>query len=243
MNTSIYKNLINCSLLYYILSIDNPNDRFPQTVKTDALKRYNDILHHYINNGRYVMIVEHNLKDPRQFTIVKDCLYPEDTILEGAKLVFESPEEFNRVFPQFSALPPVHIPTNMEQDPVTGELRPKHIDPYRIIDHHEDPGQLVLDMGSDIDIGAIWISFATEDNIVSIATSTTKQFLNGKRFHYIAHLINKKHGKDGHYNLVTDGQDTELIKARYIAIVTKDRIENVAVTKARVIENNNTLKL
>jgi len=217
------------------LSIDNPNDLFPQDLKTDALKRYNDILHYYINNGRYVMIVEHNLKDPHKFTIIKDCLYPKDTILEGTKLVFESPEEFNRVFPQFSAPPPVHIPTNMEQDPITGELRPKHQDPYHIIGHHEDLGQLVLDMGDDIDIGAIWISFASKDNPVSIAVSTTKMFTKGKRFNLIPHLINKKHDDNGHYNLADDRQDNKLVKAHYIAIITKDRIDNVTVTKARVI--------
>ena len=208
------------------------NDYFTNDKIREILQGYNDALHLLVSQGKYIMIVEHDLKDPRKFTIVKDNLY-NDNKLEGAKLVFENEDEFKRVFPEFYRLPPVHIPTNMEQDPSTGELRAKHQDPYPIGNVHQYAGKIVLDMGSDIDIGAIWIQFATNDNPLSIAVSSEEQYNNGMKFGYIQHIINREHIHEESYNLAK--KENELVRARYIAVITQDRIDNVNVTKAKVI--------
>ena len=147
--------------------------------------------------------------------------------------MFENEDEFKRVFPEFYRLPPVHIPTNMEQDPDTGELRAIHKDPYPIADVQQSTGKLVLDMGSDIDIGAIWIQFSSNDNPISIAVSSEQQYNNGKKFGYIQHIINREHTQEESYNLAK--KENELVRARYIAVITQDRIDNVNVTKAKVI--------
>jgi len=197
------------------------------------MKGYNNVLHDLLKKGKYVMIVEHDLSDPRKFTIVKDNYY-QNNKLEGARLAFENQEEFNKYFPEFSAPPPVHIPTNMEQDPVTGDLRPAHQDPYYIQNAERQNGKVLLHLGRDVEIGAVWIRFATNDNRVSIAVSSEEQFNNGKKFAYIPHLINIEHIHEASYNLTK--KEDELIKARYIAIITNDRIDNVNVTKAKIIE-------
>lgn len=214
-----------------ILSI--ASDYFTIDKIREVLKGYNNILHNLLANGHFPLIITHNLKDPRKFSIVKDNIY-DNNKLEGASLVFETQDEFKRVFPEFFAPPPVHVPTNMEQDPETGELRAKHKDPYPISHVQALSGKIILDMGSDIDIGAVWIQFASNDNPISIAVSTEEQYNKGKKFGYISHLINKEHIHEESYNL--SKKEDELVRARYILIVTEDRIDNVNVTKAKVLE-------
>jgi hypothetical protein len=197
------------------------------------MKRYNDVLHDLLKHGHFPLIVTHNLKDPRKFTIVKDNLY-DNNKLEGASLVFETQDEFKRVFPEFFQPPPVHVPTGMEQDPETGELRAKHKDPYLISHVQQLPGKVKIDMGSDVDLGAIWIQFASNDNPVSIAVSTEEQYNKGKKFGYIQHLINKEHIHEESYNL--SEKEDELVRARHIVIITQDRIDDLKITKAKVVE-------
>jgi hypothetical protein len=210
------------------------SDYFTTDKIREVLQGYNDILHDLLKDGNFPLIITHNLKDPRKFTIVKDNMY-DNNKLEGASLVFETQDEFKRVFPEFFQPPPVHVPTNMEQDLETGELKPKHKDPYPIAHVQQLPGKLVLDMGSDIDIGALWIQFASNDKPISIAVSTEEEYNKGKKFGYIQHIINREHIHEESYNL--SKKEHEYVKARYILIMTEDRIDNVNVTRAKLVDN------
>lgn len=154
----------------------------------DARKRIlqyaNDVMHEELAKNNIVIVAIHNRTDPRKFTIVADSEY--DTKLEGVSLIFENPEDFKTVFPDFARPPPVVLAPNMEMDNKKGIAVPIHKDPYTISktfsfplpanpqtdssDNVKDddsanwavnknPASLLLDLGRDCEIGTLWVKW------------------------------------------------------------------------------------
>ena len=94
------------------------------------LRYANDVMHEELSKNSIVVIATHNRDDPRKFTIVADSEY--DRQLENVELVFSNPEDYKRIFPEFSAPPPVVLAPNMEMDHRLGVAVPIHRDPYKI---------------------------------------------------------------------------------------------------------------
>lgn len=101
----------------------------PETKKR-ILQYCNDVLHEELAKNSIVVVAVHNRADPRKFIVVADTEY--DRQLENVELVFNNPEDYKRIFPEFSAPPPVVLAPNMEMDRRLGVAVPIHKDPYKI---------------------------------------------------------------------------------------------------------------
>lgn len=101
----------------------------PETKKR-ILQYCNDVLHEELAKNSIVVVAVHNRADPRKFIVVADTEY--DRQLENVELVFNDPQDYKRIFPEFSAPPPVVLAPNMEMDRRLGVAVPIHRDPYKI---------------------------------------------------------------------------------------------------------------
>jgi hypothetical protein len=176
----------------------------------DARKRIlqyaNNVMHDELAKNNIVVVAIHNRSDPRKFTIVADSEY--DKQLEGVSLIFEHPEDFKTVFPDFARPPPVVLSPNMELNP-EGVAIPIHKDPYEImkvlsfplpdnpqIDAPENvldddvanwavdkvPASLLMDLGKDSEIGTLWVKWGdTKDKRqykFTVGVATEEQWSN-----------------------------------------------------------------
>jgi hypothetical protein len=151
----------------------------------NILKYSNDCLHEALANDEIVAVVTHNRQDPRKFTVICDSEY--DRKLEGVELIFNNVEDYKRVFPEFSAPPPVTLGPNMELDRKSGVAVPIHKDPYDIravysiplpdnprlygVENilndddnaywavNKNPATIVIDLAKDSDIGTLWVKW------------------------------------------------------------------------------------
>lgn len=211
----------------------------------DILKSYNNMLHYCLEQtGDIVLLVKHDLTDPRKFVIIKDNHYGSERGLEGKTLIFDNPDDFKTAFPEFSQPPPVHIPTNMKRNAKTGVIEGIHKDPYPIkefksYDSTDVNGlKLVVDMGREIEIGAVWIRFPFgKIERFSIAVAND---VENPAFRYIDTV------RDIQSKGLTDEYEPFNIEttARYILIIVYENPKltdidmmnnNIKVTKAKAI--------
>jgi len=153
----------------------------------DAKKRIlqyaNNVMHEELSKNNIVVVAIHNRADPRKFTIVADSEY--DKVLEGISLIFENPEDFKTVFPDFARPPPVVLSPNMELNS-EGVAVPIHKDPYTIVKVSSYPqpdnpqenspenvleddtsnwavnksaASLLIDLGKDCEVGTLWVKW------------------------------------------------------------------------------------
>jgi hypothetical protein len=140
----------------------------------EILKSYNDYLHFSTAEGRYPLIVEHDLTDPRMFTIVKDSMYA-DSKLEGVRLIFNDPDDYKTKFPEFFQLPPVYIPTNTKRNMETGKIEGIKKDPIDIEQLEQmDANKWVVVLSEVSEVGCIWLYSLLSDTTVTFYTSDDK---------------------------------------------------------------------
>lgn len=256
----------------------NISDIDSNEAKMKILRYTNDVMHEELANNNIVVVATHNRADPRKFTIVADSVY--DKALEGMSLTFENPDDFSKAFPEFARPPPVHLLPNMEMDNKKGIAVPIHKDPYEIrkvislplpanpeMDSpnnilnnditnwavNKTPASLLLDLGEDKELGAIWIKWNNENerqHRFTIAVATDQQFnetrAKGITMSEIPHLHEKWSTGNNidvePYNLTTNLD--ELVLARYVlircfgnTIDSWSTINNVKITKAIAIKS------
>lgn len=240
--------------------------------KKAIMQDYNNILHNALSKNEIVIMATHSRKDPRIFTIIADNDYGKK--LEGIDLIFNDPKDFTTIFPEYAAPPPTSgkLSPNTERDPATGKITGSHKDPYPIkryhsyppvtdpkhvpenVGDHSDPKKywslnkqgaaLILDLGTDVEVGTVWIAWNAGDKrrfkftvSVALAKQITKE---DKSFTMIPHLENKYSSGETDtlepYNL---SQDPSLLtKARYIMISVYG---NTGITNPDIAEINSVM--
>ena len=142
----------------------------PETRKR-TIQYCNDVLHEELSKNSIVVVAVHNRADPRKFIVVADTEY--DRQLENVELIFNNPEDYKRIFPEFSSPPPVVLAPNMEMDRRLGVAVPIHRDPYKIKSIIASPQPMnpkangisnVLNDNND----EYWSAKATEENPATV---------------------------------------------------------------------------
>jgi len=228
----------------------------------DLLQHLNNVAHEQLKNGETIFLATQCKEDPRKFTIVADGHY--DKKLEGVKVIFDNPEDFKTIFPEFS--------TTIPENPTPGG-NPTHVDPYKIQSVKTNPkieaeeynpnnilddnpttklahkGTLfvVLDMGKPVEVGAIWIQWNKGNERQAIftlgASDNIKNFamVPGFKKVYSSGETTEYEG----YNLSKDVN--KLTFARYFLILCEGNTDNewstilnVKVTKATAVKSMET---
>ena len=206
----------------------------------NVLQNYNDELHFRLEQtADVILLVKHDLTDPRKFTIVKDAHYGK---LEGKTLIFNDPEEFKESFPEFSQPPPIHIPTNMKRNVETGNLEGIHKDPYQIKEFKTYPSddvnglKLVVDMGRDVEVGTLWLKFPFGKERITVATAKDVELV---KFAYVDKYVNYESkgltDEFEHFNIEDTVRYLLLIVYDNPKLTDLDMMNNIRVTKAKAI--------
>lgn len=230
--------------------------------RQDILQHCNDVMHEKLVNGETIFVATQCKDDPRKFTIVADGIY--DKKLEGVKVIFDNPEDFKNIFPEFTTTIPTTEPPGGNPDHVDPYVirkvatKPKIIaeeyNPNNILDDNPDTrlaheGELfvILDMGREIEIGAVWIQWLNglERQAIftlGVSNSPTKfALVPGFDKVYSSGETDDYEG----YNLSSNVN--ELTKGQFILIKVDGNtnndwstIRNVKVTKAIAIKSMQT---
>jgi hypothetical protein len=233
------------------------------------LQSSNDILHQSIAEKQIVVIATQNKDDLSKFTIVADSVYEKE--LEGVVLTFANPKDYLRLFPQ-APENPTHQPPGTEPGP-DGNPVPIHKDPYAVkaiastpksysdVFHERNvldgngntkwaikanPASLTLDLGSQVEVGTVWIWWANGDERqfkfnIGISSDEEQTFEN---IWTADRLSQGKFNDYEPYNL-SSSIPGQTVKCRFIHISVKGNTKNgdwasivgVRITKAVSIES------
>jgi hypothetical protein len=181
----------------------------PSTDKViKIIKNANNVIHDQVAQNQFVYVIVHNKADPTKFRIVSDPYFNDvdengariPGKMEGVELTFADPQAFKRLFPEFAALPPVHLPPNTKQNQDTGkpegvpfdEVATGEIKSIEMSDRLPNPCLKIEVADPNQGVGAVWIAWKFSDVTKSGYTFSIGLSDDGNKFSIPQHLKNIK---------------------------------------------------